>query len=356
MPALLSFILRRLLAIPVTLLIVTAVLYGFVMLTPPEVRVSIYLPSNLNPDRLTPEQLRLVQEQYIERYHLNDPFPIQYAYWLASLMQDEWGWSPTLHETVLPALLRRTPVTAELTLYSILLFIPLGILNGLLAGWKKDSLSDHGFRLAAFIATSLPVFVLALVLLSVFYVGLRWFPPERLSIQSSLLVRSAEFQWYTGLLTVDGLLNGRPDISLEALRHLVLPVTTLSLLHWATLGRVTRAAVIAERRKQYAIAATARGISERRLMWRHILRNILSPALTSSALSSASLITGVFIVEVIYNFKGISDLVMSVSFVPDANPILGFAIYSVIIVLVLMFVLDVTQALIDPRVREGLLE
>lgn len=353
MPPLLRFIISRLLALPVTLLIVTATLYGFVMLTPVEVRASLYFSSGMDPDRLSAEQLSRIEDNIIRRYHLNDPYPVQYVYWITNILRGNWGYSPSFKENVLPGLLRRSPVTAELALYSIIIFIPLGIVSGLISARKKNQTADLVFRISAFIATSLPTFILALVLMAIFYVSLDWFPPERLGIQNGLLINSDKFHLYTGLITIDGLLNRRPDISLDALRHLVLPVVTLSLLHWATLGRVTRTAALEEMQKQYAVAAKARGISANRVVWKHIFGNVLSPALTSSALSAASLFSGVFVVEVIFNFKGLSDMVLSARGLPDATPILGFAVYSVLIVLLIMFILDVTQAIFDPRLREG---
>jgi peptide/nickel transport system permease protein len=355
MPPLLRFIIYRILAIPFTLLVVTASLYAFVMLTPPEVRATLYLGAGINPDRLSEAQIRNLTEQAIEKHHLRDPFLVQYADWLVNLLKGEWGWSPYLNESVLPALIRRTPVTAELTIYTLLTFIPLGLVSGVIAGARKDQPADRRFRLAAYVATSLPVFILALVLLAVFYVSLRWFPPERLGLQLSQEIQAPAFIHFTGLLTIDGLLNGRPEISLDALRHLVLPVFTLCLLHWATLGRVMRAAMIGELGKEYAIAALARGYTRRRVVWVHAFRNALTPALTSSALSAASLFTGVFTVEAIFNFKGISSIILSTIGVPDAPSTLGFATYSVLIVLLIMFILDIIQAVFDPRVREGIL-
>ncbi|MEW5870272.1 MAG: ABC transporter permease [Chloroflexota bacterium] len=357
MPPIVRFLIYRVLAIPITLFIITAIIYAFILSTPLEVRASLYLSSGVNPDRMTSEQIQQITDRIIKDYHLNEPYPVQYAYWAASLLRGDWGWSPVLDDNVLKALLRRTPVTAELTLYSLLLFIPLGLASGVVAGWRKNRAQDHLFRLMAFTATSLPTFVLALVLLAIFYVSLHWFAPERLSITNDMFIKSGEFQTFTGLLTIDGFLNGRVDISLDAARHLVLPVITLCLLHWATLGRVTRAAMIEELGKDYAIAAKARGHSELTVVWKHCFRNALSPALTSSALSAATLITGVFIVEVIYNFKGISELVVvsAARDIPDTPTVMGFAVYSVIIVLLLMLVLDILQAVFDPRIREGVI-
>jgi ABC-type dipeptide/oligopeptide/nickel transport system permease component len=260
MPPLLRFLIYRLVSLPVTLIIITIVLYAFVMLTPVEVRASLYFPEGLNTDRLTNEALQRYTDMTIKKFNLDDPFPVQYATWATNLLRGNWGWSPVLGDDVLPALLRRTPVSAELALYSMILFIPLGLLSGVNAGSKKDSRTDFRFRLVAFIGVTIPTFVLALVLMSIFYVGLHWFPPERLGFNSSQFVISEAFHRYTGLLTIDGLLNGQPNITLEALQHLALPVITLSLGYWGLLGRVARSAVIEEQRKEYVTAASARGI------------------------------------------------------------------------------------------------
>lgn len=356
MPPFLQFVIRRFLVIPVSLVIITMVLYGGVMLTPPEARASLYFPPRMNPN-MTEEQLRRFQEQIIERYHLRDPFLIQYGYWAASLLNGNWGYSPTLREEVLPALLRRTPVTIELALYSLLFLIPLGLVSGVISGWKRSGRLDRLFRSAAFLGTSTPSFILALVLLSTFYVQLDWFAPERVSVNYSIEITKETFSTVTGLLTIDSLLNGRLDIFWDACKHLVMPVFTLSLYHWATLGRIARTSMINERGKEYIVSARARGLAERRVVWRHAFSNILAPALTSIALSAASIITGVFVVEIIFNFSGVSRIIVSaMGSVPDAPAALGIAVYSVLMVLILMFVLDVLQAILDPRIREGILK
>jgi ABC-type dipeptide/oligopeptide/nickel transport system permease component len=356
MPPILRFLLYRIISIPITLLIITMSLYGFVMLTPPQVRVTLYYPSGLNLDRMTSEQISRMNASLIKKYHLDDPYPIQYSIWAVNLLKGDWGWSPVHHEKVLPALLRRSPVTAEIAIYSILFFIPLGLISGVRAGSKKNSPIDTRFRFGAFLAISMPPFVMALVMLSIFYVGLHWFPPQRLSIPSTLFVNSDQFQKFTGFMTIDGFLNHRSDISIEAFKHLVLPVLTISLCYWGIIGRVTRASVIEEQLKEHVIAARARGISERSLVWKHIFRNAMTPALTSSVLSAAALFTSVFIVEIIFDLKGVSSLVLDFSIpTPDAPMLLGFAVYSVLVVLLLMLFLDLILAASDPRIREGVL-
>ncbi|GAB4502685.1 MAG: ABC transporter permease [Anaerolineales bacterium] len=347
-----KFLLRRLLAVPLTLFIITLVLYAGVMLTPPEARVSLYMPPNLSA-RLTEAQVANLQEQYIARYHLRDPFPVQYALWVTSLLNGSWGFSPALEEDVLPALLRRTPVTLELAFYSLLVFVPLGLFSGALAGWKKNSPADGVFRALAFVSTSLPPFILSIFLLVVFYLNLNWFMPERISDVLRFQLSKETFHAFTGFLTLDSLLNGRPDIFADALRHLAMPVFTLSLAHWATLARITRASIIGERRREYILAARAHGLNERGLLWRHAFPNTFAPSLTSILLSAASIVTGVFVVEIIFNFNGVSDLITrSMRGVPDAPAALGFAVYSVLLVLLMTFFLDIALAIFDPRVRD----
>jgi ABC-type dipeptide/oligopeptide/nickel transport system permease component len=348
----LKFILRRLLVIPITLVVITAVLYGITMLSPVEARASLYLPRgnrSFVPLYMQENALRSV----IRQHGLDDPYPVQYVRWLGRLVQGEWGWSPVLRADVLEVLLKRTPATAELTLYSLLLLIPLGLLNGAIAGWRQGRRPDRWFRATAYVGTSIPPFILGFVLLSIFYVGLHWFFPGRISTITGLTINSNSFRTVTGLLTVDGLINGRPDITLEALRHLALPVVTLSLAHWATLGRVTRAAMIEEMQKEYIVAAHARGLLNRSVIWRHAFLNAAPPALTTTALSAASLITGVFVIEAVFSYPGLSQIInRGMGATPDTSLAMGFAVYSVLIVLLIMLGIDILQALLNPLIRQ----
>ena len=360
MPPLLKFILRRLFFLVISFIFITALLYAGIMLTPAETRADLYMPKNLSPN-LTEEQAQKLIEKLtaliIEKYHLSAPYPVQYLGWLDNLVHGAWGYSPTLQEDVLTSLLRRTPATLELTLYSILVFIPLGIITGAIAAGSFHKPKDTLLQASAFLATAMPTFILALFLISIFYAGLKWFPPGRLSNALSQVINTPGYHSYTGLVTIDGLLNLRLDVTLDALRHLVLPVITLSLFHWATLQRITRAAMLDEFSKEYLLAVKAKGITHRRAVWHHALRNVLSPVLTSSMLSAASLLTGVFVVEIIYNYPGVSSIITrGVGSIPDAPAAVGFAVYSILAVLVMMFILDIVQAWLDPRYREGILE
>jgi peptide/nickel transport system permease protein len=355
MPPFLQFLIRRIIAIPISLVIITMLLYAGVMMTPPETRASIYISEP--PPRLTDVDIARLTESTIQKYHLRDPYLIQYGYWIKSLLQGTWGYSPTIHENVLPALLRRTPATAELMLFSVLLFVPLGLTSGVFAGWRQHRAFDNTFRFTAFVATSFPPFILALIFLAFFYVDLHWFAPGRITQVYGFQITDPAYRSFTGLYTIDSVLNGRFDIFLDSLRHLAMPVFTLSIYHWATLGRITRSTIITERHKEYLVAAQSRGLTDRQIIWRHAFWNTLAPSFTSMALSAAALVTGVFVVEIIYRINGVSDIIVrAMQGSPDAPAALGFCLYSIVMVLFLMFVLDILQSFFDPRIREDLLD
>ena len=355
MPPFFQFLIRRFLVIPLTLVVITLLLYGGVMLTPVEARAQLYMPTNA---KLTEKQAAKLIEIIIERYHLHEPYLVQYSYWVGTFFDGTWGYSPSLNEDVLPALLARTPATAELTLFSLLfIIIPFGLYAGTLAGWHRGRF-DGFFRGSAFVVTSIPPFILSLILLVIFYINLGWFAPGRVGMKFSYEITKDTFVSPTGMLLIDTLVNGRLDIFVDVLRHLAMPALTLSLYHWATLARITRSAIIEQRRKEYITSAQARGIPPGKILWRHMFRNILVPSLTSVGLSAASLITGVYVIEIIYDLNGVSEIIaiaMS-SGIPDAPAILGFAVYSVLVILILMFTLDVIQSIVDPRIREDILK
>ncbi len=353
MPPIIQFLIRRIFSAFVSLIVITMLLYAGVMLTPPEARARLYLSPGKGGDRASEKFIAVL----IKSNHLDEPYLVQYAYWAKSLIQGSWGYSPTLKAEVLPALLHRTPATLELAIYSLVLLIPFGLASGLFSGWRPGGKFDSIFRGLAFLSTSMPAFILSMILISVFYIQLDWFAPGRIDITTELQMARSGFVDYTGALTLDSLLNGRFDIFITALRHLAMPVFTLSIYHWATLGRITRATILNERGKEYIVAARARGVKETSLIWKHALRAILAPSLTTMALSAASIVTGIFVIEIVFGLTGISQVIVSsMSDTPDAPAALGFAVYSVIMVLGLMLTLDVIQAVLDPRVREETLK
>lgn len=336
-----------------TLILITAILYATLMVTPPETRASLYMPKKTSP-RMTEEMYEKMLQDMVEKYQLDKPFPVQYVYWAGNLLKGNWGYSPNLQEDVFTGLTRRAPATLELAFYAILIYFPLGLLSGVLAGTRRKGIADRLFRVTAFVATSLTPMILAIIMMVVFYITLRWFAPGRLGTAFAPMITAEGFKSYTGFVTIDGLLNKNPALSLDALRHLAMPALTLAFEQWAILGRITRATIIEENEKEYIISGRSRGLRERTLAWRYALGNAAAPVLTHTMLSAASLMTNVFVVELIFNYPGLSTVgVKSLAFIPDAPSAMGFAIYSTVIVLILTTLLDFLKVLIDPRLREN---
>ncbi|MGB8252369.1 MAG: ABC transporter permease [Anaerolineaceae bacterium] len=324
-------------------------------MSPLDMRVSLFMPGNV-PLRilLDEEAYGRLRDRIIEQNHLNDSFPTQYGIWLSNFVTHNWGYSPSLGQEVLPALLDRSPATAELTIYSMLLIIPLTLFSGIQAARKKDKPTDLLIRGFSMAAGALPLFIMAFFLMTVFYINLKWSSLTGLDL--GFLQSNGSFHPFTGLMTVDGLLNGRMDITLTAIRRLMLPVLTITASQWALLTRITRSATIEELQKDYVLAARSRGASTNLIIGRHVLKNTLNVFLANTALSAASIVTGVFIVERIFLWPGVSDILFRTgSFVPDASAVIGFTIYSVIVVLFIMLILDLLQASINPLISEEMI-
>lgn len=355
MPPFLKYMLGRFLFSLVTLCLLTLVLYGAICLAPIDVRVSLYMPSNTPLHILMDNQAYArLKQLVIVRNHLDDPFIIQYGIWVKNFFTNNWGWSQTLHQDVLPALISRIPATIELTVYSLLLIIPLTLLSGLYAAVNKDKPLDFIIRSASTFASAIPLFIMAFFLITIFYINLKWATLNSTNLSTQTI--NGNFHFITGLVTIDGLLNGRMDVTLNAFQRLALPVLTITASQWALLTRITRSSTIEEIQKEYVIAVKSRGASIRMILWRHVFKNTLSVFLANTALSAASIVTGVFIVERIFLWPGVSDLLFrSGTFVPDAPLVLGFTIYTVVVVLVIMFMLDIVQALTNPLVSQEVL-
>jgi len=355
MLSLLRYLAGRLFFAVITLFLLSIVLYGIIYLSPLDMRVSLFMPGNV-PLRilLDEEAYGRLRDRIIEENHLNDSFSTQYGIWMRNFVTHNWGYSPSLRQEVLPALLDRSPATAELTIYSMLLIIPLTLFSGIQAARKKDKPTDLLIRGLSMAAGTIPLFIMAFFLMTVFYINLKW--SSLTGLDMGLLQSNGSFHPYTGLMTVDGLLNGRMDITLTAIRRLMLPVLTITASQWALLTRITRSATIEELQKDYVLAARSRGASTHLIIGRHVLKNTLNVFLANTALSAASIVTGVFIVERIFLWPGVSDILFRTgSFVPDASAVIGFTIYSVIVVLFIMLVLDLLQASINPLISEGMI-
>jgi peptide/nickel transport system permease protein len=272
-----TFIIRRLLVLPIILFGVSILIFLMLQLLDPIERSALYV-------RDFPKTEGAIAG-IIKRYGLDDPLPLQYWHWLigrtdpvtgdtvGGILRGDFGYSRTGREPVIDLLKRRLPVSAELALWSAFPIIAIGVWLGIQAALNHNKFIDQAARIFAILGYSFPTFVFGLLALLIFYAKLGWFPPGRVSTEFSQVILQPGFNQVTKLITIDALLNLRFDIFLDALRHLVLPVITLSYLSWALLLKVTRSSMLEALRQDYVTTARSKGLSENTDISRHVLKN-----------------------------------------------------------------------------------
>lgn len=343
----LSFIIRRLLLLPVTILGLTLLIFVFMSALSPYALLSTYVS---NPRQL---QAPGAAQNLIKEYGLDKPFYVKYVNYLDQIIHGNLGWSQTMNETVAQVIETRFPATLELALYSIIPIIFVGIWLGVVAAVHHNGFLDQVLRVVALIGYSVPAFVLGLLLLFIFYGVLGWLPPGRLGLGFEMIYNSPVFHHYTGLVTIDSLLNGRFWMFLDALKHLIDPVLTLSFLSWAGLLRITRSSMLESLGQDYVRTARAKGLSEHVVITKHARRNALIPATTVAGLMFIGILGGVVITETIFNYPGVGSAIAQASEQLDYATVLGLSLLFGLITVVGNLVVDVSYALIDPRVRLG---
>ena len=350
-----AFVIRRLLQLPITMLGVTLLIFAMLQLLSPVERSALYVAD-------TPHNESAI-DAIVRKYGLDEPFYKQYWRWLVGtrdpvtgeyaggVLRGDLGYSRTGRQTVSELIAQRLPATVELALWSAFPIIGGGILLGVLAAIHHNKLIDQIIRVFVTIGWSFPTFVFGLLLLLVFYAKLRWFPPGRLSDPMMVVVASPGFHQYTHMYTIDALLNLRLDVFWDALRHLIMPIVTLSYVIWAQILRVTRSAMLETLRQEYITTARSKGLSERQVIRRHAFRNALIPVVTLGGLMVVSLLNGVVVTEVIFNYPGMGSAAARAAGSLDALAVLGFVLFGGVVLILANLVVDVLYAYIDPRIR-----
>lgn len=287
----------------------------------------------------------------IERYGLNDPWYMQYGRWLSNVAQGNLGYSRTSSEPVLKTIRKRFPPTLELAFFAMIPVIGTGIWLGTAAALNRDKLIDHITRILSIIGWSLPTFVLGIWLLVIFYGGLGWLEPGRISTNYVIELASGGIKQYTGVLTLDSLLNGRFDIFLNAVKHLILPVITLSVISSAQIMRVMRSSLLDALSQDYVRTARAKGLQEDIVNLKHARRNALIPVITLAGFTLVGLINGVVITETIFNYPGLGQWSAQAAVNLDYAAVLGFAVFTAIAVVLGNLLVDIMYGIIDPRIR-----
>ncbi len=345
-----DFTVRRILLMIPTLLGVILLIFAVTQLFTPEQRAALYIRSERDMRNL---------DLIIQKFHLNESILVQFSGYMENLFQGNLGFSMASRAPVLTTIITRLPATFELVIFAIPITIFLGIYLGVLSAVHRDKPLDHITRTGSIVGWSLPSFWLGIMLIAIFFLTLDWFPPERLGSAAQIYITttSNHFIKYTGLNTIDGLLNLQPWITLDALRHMVLPTISLITIQIALIVRVMRSSMLEALGKGYITAARAKGLSNTEVINRHARRNALIPTMTVAGLLTAGMLTGVTITETVFNINGIGRWAALAAGgfggTPDIPGVLGFALLAGIVYVVANLLVDILYAYIDPRIRLG---
>ena len=300
----------------------------------------------------TPQQAKDIPK-IIKQFGLDEPFYVQYFNWIREISKGNLGWSLVAARPVGEAFWRYFPVTLEMNLFAAPIVIILGIWLGSVSGIHRDTWIDHSTRIFAIIGWSLPTFLFALVLLMIFYGYFHIFSPGVISddITLFLINHPDQFTRYTGLYTIDGLLNGRPEVTLDALHHLVLPIMTYVIVVVALNMRVMRSGIIEELSKDYVMTARAKGADKRTVNYKHARRNALLPVVTVAGQLVALSMEGSIAVEVVYSRHGIGWWLAESATQLDMPVLMCICLFMGIVFVITNLTLDILYAYIDPRIR-----
>lgn len=329
--------------------LVSSILFILFLQLPVEQRVMVYIPPRTR--NMTPEEFDVFIQNLIKKYGLDQPLPVQYAKWLGEFATGNWGFSPSAKQPVLQGILQRAPATLELALFSMIPAVLLALGLGSVAARQNNRLPDHMIRAASFIAWAFPPFILAFLLLIFFYAWLGWFPPGRMSYWVNAVINSGEYRSFTGMLTIDALLNGNIKLFWDAVRHLVLPSFVLALTVWALLTRLMRSSLLEALSRDYIIMARAKGMPEKRVVNRHARRNAFLPVISAGGVVVSLLITSTVIVEVIFDYNGVGRWAVSAIIQSDIPVAMGFTLFSCLVTVLAGFFTDILYAVVDPRVK-----
>jgi len=278
---------------------------------------------------------------------LDRPLPEQFVRYVGQLVQGDFGRSVMTSNRVSTDIARFFPATLELATAALLIAVLLGMPLGVYAAVRQGSWIDTVIRVVCLSGHSIPIFVLALLSLLVFYATLQWAPgPGRQSIMFDGMVEQR-----TGLLLLDAALAGEWDALWDAVKQIALPALVLGLSNMAYIARMTRAFMLESLAGEYVITAKAKGLSAAAVIWRHAFGNILVRLLTVIVLTYAGLLEGAVLTETIFSWPGLGQYLTGSLLNADMNAVLGATLVVGLAYVVLNLFSDLMYRVLDPRVR-----
>ncbi len=311
-----------------------------------------------------------VCEKFIEEQGLNKPIPVQFMIYMTNVARGDFGDSIKFGRPVVSVLMDRLPTTIELAIASMTIAIFVGIPAGIISAVNRNSGIDTATMIGANIGVSLPVFFLALMLIYIFAVLLKdtpfALPPSgRLSpgvtpipfyIVYNLHVdeESNRFLFYTfisKLYIFNSIITGDWKVLGDTTKHLILPALALSTIPLAILARMTRSSMLEVLGLDYVRTARAKGLSSRKVVYKHALRNALLPIVTIVGLQFAAILGGAVLTETIFGLSGVGLSVYEAITSRDFPIIQGFVVVIALIYVTFNLIVDLSYAVLDPRIR-----
>jgi ABC-type dipeptide/oligopeptide/nickel transport system permease component len=290
-----------------------------------------------------PETIKALEAQM----GLDKPLGVQLKNYLTGIAHGDLGQSWFTGNPVTTDLKERLPASLELAIFSTILALAVALPLGVLSAVKRDSLWDHGARIFGVVSISMPVFWLGLLLIYLFYYRLHWAPAP----MGRFTTFAEPPPKVTGMLTIDSLLAGDLGAFGDALKHLLLPAITLSLVVMVPIMRMTRATMLEVMEQSYIRTARAAGLSSRQVILHDALRNSLINIMTIAGMVLGYLIGGAVLVEKVYSWPGLGQYVWNALLQNDYAAVQGFMLTVTAIYIGINWAVDILYGVVDPRVR-----
>ncbi len=331
------YLIKRLLGVVPVVLGITLLVFTLLHLIPGDPAVVLL------GERATPEQITALRTQL----GLDQPLPLQYLAFLGNLLQGNLGTSIISGIPIADELRVRCPATFELAIAAMGVALIVGIPAGMVAAVYKNRWFDHVMMTGALLGVSLPVYWIGLLLIYWFAVYLHWLPASgRISVDAGF-----NFQPITGFYLLDTLLQGNGKAFVDVLSHLILPAVTLGTIPLAILARMTRTAMLDALSQDYIRTARAKGLPELRVVAQHGFRNALLPVTTVTGLQFGTLLGGAILTETIFAWSGLGSWIYQGILERDYPVVQGGVVFVAIAFVVINLLVDLSYALIDPRVQ-----
>jgi peptide/nickel transport system permease protein len=331
----LRFVVRRLMLLIPILLGVSILVFAWIRALPGSPAESLL------GERASPQAVAQLRHQY----GLDKSIVVQYWAYLKTIGTGDLGTSIASTRTVTYELQHRFPATVELALSAMLLALVFGVPLGALAAKKYGSWLDRGSLVASLIGISIPIFFLGLILKYIFAVKLHWLPS--IGREDVLAVRNHPTNFYL----LDAIIERDPGAFWDTIKHLVLPSIALGSIPLAIVTRITRASVLDVQNEDYVRTARAKGLSPGIVERRHILRNALLPISTIIGLQTGLLLSGAVLTETVFAWPGVGSWLKEAIFNRDYPVLQGGILFLAIVFVVVNLIVDISYAIINPRIR-----